>query len=240
MKTKLIILASLLVSLNSTGLMAAENKTKKEPLKGPIMEETSDKLLATVNNETIFKSEFDKVAIPMLEEFRKKNPDATDEKMTKLKTNILDEMINNKLIVQKAKEDKVPVSRRQLDDQIKNIKTQFGTEASFKAELRKENLTEEKFEERIKEQLMAEDLTYEQVTKKVTPPTNEEITKLLDMIKGKLNNEKLEITEQEEDDLGQLTKIINQYLSQKKAQKLYSDWVGILKKAANIKINPIE
>jgi len=201
----------------------------------------SDKVIAVVNDETILLSEFEKVSQPMIEDYKKKNPDITDEKIKKFKETILNEMVNNKLIIQKSKKEKIPISKRQLDQQINNIKNQFGTESSFEAELRKENLTKEKFEERVKEQLMAEELTYREVTSNVTPPTQEEIDTLLKLIKQKLNGEKIEgLSEQENEDLTTLSKLINQFLTNKKTQSLYNKWVEKLRKEANIKINPIE
>lgn len=59
----------------------------------------------------------------------------------KVEHDVLNEMIDAELLVQKAKAEKVEVSdddiEKQVDDQIKQIRERFGSEAEFRSELRK-------------------------------------------------------------------------------------------------------
>jgi len=203
-------------------------------------DKTKDRTLAIVNNEPIMYSEFERVAEAMIDNYKKSNPEISEEKISKLKQTILDEMINNKLIIQESKKDKITVSQRMLDEQITKIKKNFESDTAFRAELRKEGLTEEKFKDRIKEQMMAEELTYREVQSKVVDPAKDETDNLFDMLKKKVNGEKLDISEQESEELAQLTQLIDKYLKNKKAQDVYAKWMAQLRLKANLKINSID
>jgi hypothetical protein len=201
-----------------------------------------DRVLAQVNDEQISLTEFEKVSGPLVEEYKKKMPNATDEQIKEFKESILSEMVNNKLIVQEAKKRKIVVTPRQIEEQEKKIKSQFSSESEFKKQLEQEGMTYKKFKDRIKEQLMAEELTYMEVTSKISQePTKAEIKRLLDLLEKKLNNETLkDVTEQEEQSIEQLSELIKRYFVNKKQQEKYNEWVKKLRDKSKVIINPIE
>jgi hypothetical protein len=200
-----------------------------------------DRTIAVVNGEHIFLSEFEQIAEPMIEQYKKENPDWTKEKIREFEETILDELVNNKLIVQEANKRRIHVSKRQLDEQMGKVRDQFPSQKVFEEELEKQNLTEKKLKKRIEEQLMAEELTHIEVKSKVEKPTAEEIEELLLILKKKLNGETIKgLTEQEEQSIDSLVKLIDNYLSNLEAQEKYKKWIKNLRLNSKIKINSIE
>jgi len=168
---------------------------------GLLAEKVVDKTIATVNGEHILLSDFEKIADQTIEQYKLIAPkeDLSDEKIKEIKQKILDQMIDEKLIIQKAKEKNIKVSKRELEHGIQQIKSRFKSEDEFRKELQKENLTEKKFEKRIEEQLMAIKLIDLEVKSKITPPEEEEIKQLYDKIMDFINKKTKTSSLSEED-----------------------------------------
>lgn len=200
-----------------------------------------DRTVAVVNGEQILLSEFEQISSPMLEQKKKENPDMSEADIREFKELVLSELVNNKLIVQEAKKRKIHVSKRQIEEQMDKIKDQFPNAQAFKDELKKQGLTEEGFKARIEEQLMAEEITFTEVKNKVSKTTPAEVDTLMANLKKKLNGEPVKnLSEQEEQGLDSLVKLIENYLSNLKAQDKYRGWIEVLKKRSKITINSIE
>lgn len=202
-----------------------------------------EKTLAIVNDEQILSSDYERISGPLIEEFKKKNPKAKDSEIEEFKRTILEEMVNNKLIVQQAKKQKIQVSQRALDEQIKKIKDNFDSDKEFREELKKEKMTYEQFVQRIKDQLMAEELTYREVTSKIPKTFSEkEVDEILTQVKNKLTGKEIDsdISEQEKQGIESIAELITKYMQNKKAQEKYAEWVKKLRNQSKVKINPIE
>ena len=52
-----------------------------------------DKVVARIGDENIMMSEFEKSAGPIIENYRKQNPSATDEEVSKRREEILEELV---------------------------------------------------------------------------------------------------------------------------------------------------
>jgi len=168
---------------------------------GLLAEKVVDRTIAIVNGEHILLSDFEKIADQTIEQYKLIAPkeDFTDEKIKEIKQKILDQMIDEKLIIQKAKEKNIKVSKRELEQGIQQIKSRFKSEDEFRKELQKENLTEKKFEKRIEEQLMAIKLIDLEVKSKITPPEEEEIKQLYNKIMDFINKKTKPSSLSEED-----------------------------------------
>jgi hypothetical protein len=208
-----------------------------------------DKTVAIVNNEQILLSEYQKIADPMVEQWKTKNEkenpdwsaDKTAGKLKEFKNTVLEELVNNKLIVQEAVKAKKHASRRQVDEQLDKIKKQFTTQKEFQDELVKQGLTEASFRKRIEEQLIAEELTYEKVKAPMKKATPKDIDDLLAVLKKKLNDEEVKgLSEQEEQGINTLVEGIKNYMDSINAQDEYQKWIKALRAKSKIKINPIE
>src|ERR1700733_3789299 len=96
-----------------------------------------DRTVATVNAEAIMLSEFEKNAEPILAEFHKNAPAAeqTPERVADIKKRVLDQMVDDRLLVEEAKKKQIHVSQLEVDDGVKKVRSRFGTEAEFNQEL---------------------------------------------------------------------------------------------------------
>jgi parvulin-like peptidyl-prolyl isomerase len=86
-----------------------------------------------------------------------------------LRTDVLQQIIDEKLIVAEAKKQGVTVSdaevKRQVEAEIAQKKQELGGEAAFLAQMKKENLTEEKLREKYANELRRQLLAYRLVHK---------------------------------------------------------------------------
>lgn len=109
----------------------------------------ADRIVATVGDQIILESEL-KEGIEFIKVMtQSKESDAV------LIGRVLDEMINNRLVLEEAKKETVEVSRSEIDEEVeKNIlllKQRFETEEDFQEALKKEDISERTLRERYRE-----------------------------------------------------------------------------------------
>ncbi|MGA2090036.1 MAG: peptidylprolyl isomerase [Endomicrobiales bacterium] len=169
-----------------------------------------DKTVAMVNNEAIMSSEFEKMIEPVMEQFKSVTPvaDQTPDKIKELKQRLLDQMIDDKLLKQEAKNRKIKVTKRDTDTGIAQVKKRFATDAEFQAELTKEDITEAQFVKRIEDQMLVMKLIEQEVKAKTDPPKEEEIKAFYDKIQQKMNGKDLGLPKKEEDEIAGLAKLL--------------------------------
>lgn len=97
-----------------------------------------DNVVAVVNGEKISQDEFVEVVV------------------AGGAAQALDQLITEKLIQQKAKQENITVSDEEYDEKMAQIKEQFPTEETFAQTLAQEGLTEEEFREQMTETLLLE------------------------------------------------------------------------------------
>jgi parvulin-like peptidyl-prolyl isomerase len=109
-----------------------------------------DQTLAIVNGEPIFESEFNK----NFNEFRYAmfpSEQLSEQKINKLKNLVLEKQIDEILLKNEAKKQKILVSRKEVLENLKAIKKNFASESEFEAELSKQNITPAVFEKKLGE-----------------------------------------------------------------------------------------
>src|SRR5262249_1259614 len=146
--------------------------------------------VATVNDQAIMLSEFEKNAAPILEQFKRASPsvEQTPERITDIKKRVLDQMIDDRLLVQEAKKKNIRVSQLEVDDGDKKVRTRFNSEEEFNQELKKENMTNDEFRKHIQEQLSTIKLIDQEVKGKTPPPTDDEIKGLYETLSAIVND----------------------------------------------------
>jgi peptidyl-prolyl cis-trans isomerase SurA len=124
-----------------------------------------DRIVAVVGDKIILESELE--ARFQLYSAQFKPNIKTSEEENNLKRELLDQMINDKLIVTQAEKDTLlQVTPKEVDDaleeEIKGLKEQFPSEEAFQEGLKKEGLTErdlrKKYKSQIKEKLLEDKL----------------------------------------------------------------------------------
>ena len=105
-------------------------------------------------------------------------------------------MINDKLLLQEAKNRKIKVNKREMEESVEKIKSRFEmnekgeklqpkeSEALFQSELKKEGLSEKEFEDRIKDQYSVIKLIEQEVKAKIDKPSDKQMKEVFDKFVG--------------------------------------------------------
>ncbi len=173
-------------------------------------EELVDKTLAVVNGEPLMSSEFEKLFEPIVQQYRVMTPvsEQSDARLNELREQILEQKIDQMILMQQAKKEKIKVQKRELDEAIRMVKSRFPDEASFKNELEKESLTQAEFEKRIEEQMMAQKLIEKEMKNNVKKPTEKEIKKFYDNVSLKMKGQNLGLKKEDEEMLDSVAKLL--------------------------------
>ncbi|MBN2407256.1 MAG: peptidylprolyl isomerase [Elusimicrobia bacterium] len=144
-------------------------------------EKIVDRVVARVNDEVILLSEFNLRSDQITSEYEKilTGPDK-DKKLKELRTDILEQMIDEKLLLQKAEKDGIHVTNAEIDQGIDEIRGRFASEVEFQNEISKQGLTGEGFRENVEKQLKVIKLINQNVKAKIEPPTEDEVRKYYD------------------------------------------------------------
>jgi parvulin-like peptidyl-prolyl isomerase len=158
--------------------------------------EVLDQTLAVVNGTPIFVSEFNSVFIPLLEQYKQNVPIAeqTEEKVGKLKDEILNQKIEEIILKQEVKKQKIKVLKKEIQDAVDDVRKKFKNEAEFKAELKKENITIAEFEKKLTDQLANIKLIKQSVEANVKPPTETEVKDIYDKAIAKVKAKKTNVS----------------------------------------------
>lgn len=134
-----------------------------------------DRVVARVNNEAILLSEFNKRGEAVLREFtRLYEGEDKEERLLELKNEILDQMIDEKLLMQKALEEDITATSAEVDQGVEEIRDRFESEIEFQNEITGQGYTRAEFRKSIEDQIRVIKLINEFVRDRVTPPTEEE------------------------------------------------------------------
>lgn len=163
-------------------------------------EQVVDKTLAIVNGEPLMSSEFEKIIEPMIQQYRVMTPIAeqSDKKVAELKKELLDQKIEQMVLLQEAKKQKIKVPKRELDAAISQVTKRFPDDAAFKKELDKEGLTQADFEKRIDEQLMAQKLIEKEMKGSIKQPTEKEIKSFYEDVSARMKGKYISGLSQED------------------------------------------
>jgi parvulin-like peptidyl-prolyl isomerase len=187
--------------------------------------EISDKTVAVVNGEPIFKSYFNSVFLSTAEEYKHSLPasEQNEQKMSTFKDLVLSQEIDRVILKQEAKKQKIRTSKKELQDAINKIKKNFENEFEFNAELKKENITNSEFEKRLAEQLTIIKLIRESIESKIKRPTEIEVKALYNTIIKQMKDEKTtDLVSEENMFISNLTNVIRRiYGEQIKLRQIF-------------------
>jgi peptidyl-prolyl cis-trans isomerase SurA len=131
-----------------------------------------DGIAAVVNNEVVLQSDVEEqLYLFLLRSGARPDSSVVDT----LRRQILDQLIDEKLIVAEAKRLNVTVAdaevSRQVDEAVREAKQRMGGEQGFSTQLQRENMTEaklrEKYQADTRRQMLAERLVRKQVARKI-------------------------------------------------------------------------
>lgn len=181
------------------------------------------KTIAIVNNDPIFYSELEKESEPFVQRYKATAPseDQTPDKIKELKREVLDRMIEEKLLLQEAEKKRVRVTKTEIERGIAQFKEPFSMdqdgkprklsqiEKAFQAQLSKEGLTQAQFNKRVEEQIMKVRLIEMEVKAKVEMPEEKEVKAFFAKIEKKIAGKPVDAQNQEEEtDLVQISRYL--------------------------------
>lgn len=129
---------------------------------------TLDKILVIVNGETITQAELD-VALEAVKDRLVKEAKGADisKQLAVYRKQILDRMIEEKLILSDAKKRNAKIDDREVEDRLKEVKSKFPSEEAFDAVMKEENVSLKELRQRYADQITITKMIDLEVRKKV-------------------------------------------------------------------------
>ena len=138
-----------------------------------------DRIVAVVNDEIITLFDLDQTLQPYEENIEALGypPEKQREMLIKLRLDVLNKLVDEKLADQQINKNNIKVSTQEIDQAIERMKeARAYTDEDLRAGLAKQGLTMEEFREKFKQQLLRGKLVNREVKSKIVI-TNEEIEK---------------------------------------------------------------
>lgn len=127
-----------------------------------------NKILVVVNDEVITQSDLDVALTPVVNELKKEfSGDDLKDKIEETRGEMLNQMVEDRLILQEAKRLGVVVDESEIDERLKDVKMKFNSTSDFSDEVEKIGLTVTILRNRYKEQLMMSKLVNHEIKEKV-------------------------------------------------------------------------
>ncbi|MBN1794430.1 MAG: peptidylprolyl isomerase [Candidatus Omnitrophica bacterium] len=131
--------------------------------------ETADEVVAIVNDEVITFRELEQTFAPQKERLsRIYTGDELEKKLAEARRRSLEVLIENQLILEKAKKLDVPIGDMELSEKMQSVRDKFPSEKVFKERLQEEGLSLKQLEQRYKERMMIERLVQAAVNARVS------------------------------------------------------------------------
>ena len=138
--------------------------------------EIVDRIVAVVNDDVITLIELKGSIKPYTEKIRSLGypPEKEQELLFKVRKDMLDRLINQKIEDQEIKRSKVEISEEQIDQTIERIKeTNYLTDEQIRAALAKDGLTMEEYRKQIKSEILRTRLVNLKVKSKIVITTED-------------------------------------------------------------------
>ncbi|MFA6353745.1 MAG: SurA N-terminal domain-containing protein [Candidatus Paceibacterota bacterium] len=190
--------------------------------------------VANVNGDIITKADYETQLANSLDLYKTQGVDVTDvTKLSQIKTQVLDNLIADKLISQGVEASGIKVTAEEIEKQFQIILTQLGGADALKAELVKNKLTEAQLRDNISKQLAAQQYLLQNIDTKSIIVSDAEIAQLYtDYSKEqKAKNAKAVVPA-----LKDISNQIKQNIISNKQQVLVVDFIASLRAKAKIEI----
>ncbi|MEW6100909.1 MAG: peptidyl-prolyl cis-trans isomerase [Candidatus Omnitrophota bacterium] len=127
-----------------------------------------EKIVAVVNNEVVTQKDLDDFANFMrLQLSEQLNSRELEGKLQSMRQEILERLIEDRLILQEAKKNGVKVDENRIKARLSSIKKQYPSESDFRQTLARQGLVEADLEQRIREQLLMFSIVEQMVKGKI-------------------------------------------------------------------------
>lgn len=189
-----------------------------------------DLVVAIVNKEELLGQQYNAALSSIQGQMQQMGSDPTSEEAAEqIKTQTLDTVVNQALILQKAKEEKIEVSQEEIDEEYAGFIAQFGDEDTFKKALEEQNMNVDDFKEQIEDSIL-----FDKYKEKVSPAeeiSDEEVKEYYEGIEAQNKDGEEGLPPLEE-----VSEEIKGILAQNKQQEQLNAHVLELQEAADIEL----
>lgn len=127
-----------------------------------------DRVVAVINDEAITQSEIDIMLRPIFNQYKKDyQGDRLVDVLDQARRQLLNQLIEDRLVFQEAKEKKIEIDNVDVDKQMENFKKRFKGESELESVLKDEGMTLTTMRERLERQAMIRKLQDMEVRSKV-------------------------------------------------------------------------
>lgn len=130
--------------------------------------ETVNRVVAVVNDEVITQQDVNQLlAVIYAQYVRAFKKDELLQKMEELKTNVLKQMVEDKLILSRAKELNIQVTEKEIEEKLEYIKSGFPSEEEFYGMLETQGITIGNLKDRYRDQIMVKKVVDFEIRSKI-------------------------------------------------------------------------
>ncbi|MFH1847436.1 MAG: peptidylprolyl isomerase [Candidatus Omnitrophota bacterium] len=127
-----------------------------------------DKVIAVVNEEVVTQRDFDKMFLPLKQDYMNRfKGGELEQRLEAARGGLLEQLVNAKLTVSLAKKEKIEVDEEELQGRIDKIKTYYKSEEEFLGVLDEKGTTLTEFNQEIRDQMLAQKLVEQEVASKI-------------------------------------------------------------------------
>jgi parvulin-like peptidyl-prolyl isomerase len=127
-----------------------------------------DKVVAIVNNEVITQKDLnDFLNFIRMQYSRQLKGKTLEEKVASLKQDLLKRLIDEQLMLQKAKDEKIIIEPSRIKAKIDEIKKHYSQDSDFELDLAKQGLVQADLENKIREQMLIYSIVEQKVRSKI-------------------------------------------------------------------------
>ncbi|MFH1640735.1 MAG: SurA N-terminal domain-containing protein, partial [Candidatus Omnitrophota bacterium] len=114
-----------------------------------------DKIVAIVNNDIVTQKDLNNfLNFSRLQFADKYNPEELEDKLKSIEPDLLNKLIDDRLILQEAKKEKISVDQNRVKARITDIRKLYGSDREFQNALLAQGLVQADIETKIKEQML--------------------------------------------------------------------------------------
>ncbi|MHB2025291.1 MAG: peptidylprolyl isomerase [Elusimicrobiota bacterium] len=158
----------------------------------------AEDVIATVNGKPLMLSDYERQISPVMSQWAQNDPGALQDPafVQKLRKSALEQMIDDEVLYQESKKQKILINPRQIDAGIDEIKQRFQVdpagnplppdqaEKAFQDQLKRDGLSYSRFRQRIAKQVAIRKLIDQEVKSKIVPPPQNSVRAYFDKIKA--------------------------------------------------------
>lgn len=229
---KNIIILVFVLLLIGVGIWSFVSREEFDPNEIPNQDNASlseiGEIVAIVNDEEITRSEFEELQSQMAAQQGVDVASLDVQTQTQIRSQVVDNLISQKLLQQKIEESEISVSEENITAQVDLIKQGFETDEQFQKALSGQGLTEDQLHENVASEIAVQNYLEQELNLSSLTVTEEEVAAAYE-----------EISQSEQEEIPSLEEVYSQVenmVVQQRQQELINEFIAELRSDAEIEI----